>query len=179
MKPSTKNILQKATRFFFVLSLVMIAFSLSDAFLKWYEILQITIPYAIVWLIVIAITLLLLVILQRWKRFFLILFLAIGNFLFFFYVAFSFPMTVGKSIPISQYRLEANINQYKILKQNCCYKKVIATKFSRIFFTTNMKTGLVPTFEAKLISENNESIILDIKTSGAKPKVRDTIKKLE
>ncbi|TDX86632.1 hypothetical protein [Epilithonimonas xixisoli] len=179
MRPSTKNILQKATRIFFVLSLVMIAFSLSDAFLKWYEILQITIPYAIVWLIVIAITLLLLVILQRWKRFFLILFLAIGNFLFFFYVAFSFPMTVGKSIPNSQYRLEANINQYKILKQNCCYKKVIATKSSRIFFTTNMKTGLVPTFEATLISENNELIILDIKTSGVKPKVRDTIKKLE
>ena len=59
MKFSTKNILQKAIRIFFVLSLVIIAFSLSDTFLKWYEILQITIPYAIVWLVITAITLLL------------------------------------------------------------------------------------------------------------------------
>ena len=179
MKPSTKNILQKAIRIFFVLSLVIIAFSLSDTFLKWYEILQITIPYAIVWLVIIAITLLLLAILQRWKKFFLILFLAIGNFLFFFYVAFSFPMTVGKPIPNSSYRLEANINQYKILKQNCCYKEVIATKPSRIFFTTKMKTGLVPTFDTKLLKETNEMMILEIKTFGVIPKVQDTIKKLK
>ena len=179
MKFSTKNILQKAIRIFFVLSLVIIAFSLSDTFLKWYEILQITIPYAIVWLVIIAITLLLLAILQRWKKFFLILFLAIGNFLFFFYVAFSFPMTVGKPIPNSSYRLEANINQYKILKQNCCYKEVIATKPSRIFFTTNMKTGLVPTFDAKLLKETDELMVLEIKTFGVKSKVQDTIKKLK
>ena len=94
-------------------------------------------------------------------------------------MAFSFPMTVGKPIPNSSYRLEANINQYKILKQNCCYKEVIATKPSRIFFTTNMKTGLVPTFDAKLLKETDELMVLEIKTFGVKSKVQDTIKKLK
>lgn len=168
---------QITTQFFFVFSLLMIAFSITDALLRNFEIVEITLVYNFVWLCVLLIGLLLLAILKKWKSFFLILFLAIGNFLLLTYVIFSGSIRHEKSIKNSSYLLRASSHQYKILKQNCCYKKVIAEKSSGIFFTPDMKTGLVAYFDAKLISESPEMLILEIETSGKKQIVRDTLNK--
>jgi hypothetical protein len=157
---------QITTKFFFVFSLLMIAFSIADALLRNFEIIEITLPYHVVWFCVILIGLLLLAILKKWKSFFLILFLAIGNFLLLMNVIFSGSIRHEKPIKNSNYLLSATSHQYKILKQNCCYKKVIAEKPSGIFFTPDMKTGSVAYFEAKLISESPELLILEIETSG-------------
>lgn len=170
---------QITTKFFFVFSLLMIVFSIADALLRNFKIVEITLAYNFVWLCVILIGLLLLAISKKWKSFFLILFLAIGNFVLFTYVIFSEPFRHEKSIKNSSYLLRVSSHQYKILKQNCCYKKVIAEKSSEIFFTPNMKTGLVTYFDAKLISESPEMLILEIETSGKKQIVRDTLNKLK
>lgn len=180
MKLNNLRILQKTTYVFFSFSLLMITFSIVDAFLCWYEVVEITLPYSIIWLVVVLITLLLLGISEKWKPFLLILFLGIGNFIFFMYVAFSFPISLTKSVKNTNYLLQANANhQYKIFNQNCCYRKVIAIKASEIFFTPNTKTGIVPFFEAKLLSETPEIMVLEIQTSGYRSsrKVKDTIRK--
>ncbi|GEM_PF-4903611 len=179
MKTSLTKILQKAARIFFVLSLWMSVFSVTAVFLRWSGILEITLPYQVVWLVVIVIALLLLGIFEAWKKFLLILFLGVTNFLFLLYVASSLPITVEKPIQNSDYRLEAGTDRYRILKSNCCYTKVIAAKLSGLFFTHNMKTGLVPSFEAQLLQETDEIIILEIRTSGVIPKMQDTITKLK
>lgn len=95
------------------------------------------------------------------------------------YVIFSGSIRHEKPIKNSSYLLSATSHQYKILKQNCCYKKVIAKKSSGIFFTSDMKTGLVAYFDAKLISESPEMLILEIETSGKEEIVRDTINKMK
>lgn len=170
--------LQQATKFFFVLSLFIITFSIIDAFFRWFEVVEFTLLSPLIWLVVLLITLLLLGVSEKWKKFFLILFLGIGNFVFFVYVLLSASISQEKPIKNTNYFIEANMHQYRIKVQNCCYKKVIATKSSNIFFTPNMKTGIVPLFEAKLLSETPEILILEIKASG-KPIVKDTIRKLE
>lgn len=170
---------QITTKFFFVFSLLMIVFGVADALLRNFEIVEITLTYHFVWLCVILIGLLLLAISKKWKSFFLILFLAIGNFMLFTYVIFSDSIRHEKPIKNSIYLLSATSHQYKILKQNCCYKKTIAEKASEIFFTPNMKTGLVTYFDAKLISESPEMLILEIEISGKKQIIRDTLNKIK
>lgn len=170
---------QITTQFFFVFSLLMIAFSIADALLRNFEIVEITLAYNLVWLCLILLGLLLLTISKKWKSFFLILFLAVGNFVFIIYVILSEPISNEEPIKNSNYLLSATLHQYKILKQNCCYKKVIAEKPSGIFFTPDMKTGLVTYFDAKLISESPEMLILEIETSGKKQIVRDTLNKIK
>lgn len=157
---------QITTKFFFIFSLLVIVFSIADAILRNFEIIEITLPYHLIWLCVILIGLLLLAISKKWKSFFLILFLAIGNFVLLMNVIFSGSIRHEKPIKNSSYLLSATSHQYKILKQNCCYKKVIAEKLSGIFFTPDMKTGSMAYFEAKLISESPEMLILEIETSG-------------
>lgn len=166
---------QITTKFFFAFSLLIIAFSIADALLRNFEIIEITLTYHLVWLFVILTGLVLLVISKKWKSFFLILFLALGNFVFIIYVILSEPISNEEPIKNSSYLLSATPHQYKILKQNCCYKKIIAEKSSGIFFKPDMKTGLVAYFDAKLISESPEMLILEIETSGKKQIVRDTL----
>jgi len=170
---------QITTKFFFVFSLLMIAFSIADALLRNFEIVEITLTYHLIWLCVILIGLLLLAISKKWKSFFLILFLAIGNFVFIIYVILSEPISNEEPIKNSSYLLNVTSHQYKILKQNCCYKKTIAEKPSGIFFKSDMKTGLVTYFDAKLISESPEMLILEIETSGKKQIVMDTLNKFK
>lgn len=182
MNLSTHKTLQKTTQIFFVFSLLIIAFGVFDVILQWYEVVEITLSYSIIWLAVLVVSLLLLGISGKWKKFSLILFLGIGNFLLFIYVAFSFPISVTKSVKNSQYLLEVNANgKYEILEKNCCFKRKIAEKASGIFFTPYSKTGIVPVFEARLISETTEMMVLEIETSGYQSfrKVQDTIQKLK
>lgn len=170
---------QITTQFFFVFSLLIIAFSIADALLRNFEIVEITLTYHLVWLCIILIGLVLLAISKKWKSFFLILFLALGNFVFIIYVILSEPISNEEPIKNSSYFLSATPHQYKILKQNCCYKKNIAEKSSGIFFTPNTKTGLVTFFNAKLISESPEMLILEIEPSGKKQIIRDTLNKMK
>ena len=179
MNLSNNKNLQLATKIFFILSLFILAFGIVDVFLRWYEVVELTLLSPFVWLIVLIITLLLLGISGKWKSFLLILFLGSGNFVFMIYVAFSTPISLTKSVKNSNYFLEATPHQYTIYQDNGFYNKVIAKKISRIFSTPNSKIGIVPFFEAKLLSETDEMMILEIETSGYQSlgKVQDTIQK--
>lgn len=173
-----QNNLQKSAGILFITCLLFIVFSFVDILLCFYDIIEITAPYFFVGLCLLVITLPLLGILRKWKHFFLLLFLGVGNLIFLFNFILSLPISLERPIKNSQYLLEANMHHYKIKKQNCCYNKVITSKSSEIFFTPNMKTGIVPYFEATLVSESSESLFLEIKASG-KPTIIDTISKFK
>ena len=181
MNLSNKKNLQLATKIFFILSIFIIAFSIFDGFLTWYELVEITLEYSIVWLVILLITLVLLGISGKWKKFLLILFLGIGNVVFSMYVELSDSISQEKQIGNTDYYIEANMHEYRIKKENCCYRKVIATKETKIFFTPNTKIGFVPFKDIKLLSETPEMLILEIETSGyqSSRKVKDTIQKLK
>lgn len=167
----------KTARLFFYLSLVMIIFSVTDTMLKWYEVIELTLPYPIIWLAILLTSLVLLAILEKWKSFFLILLLGISNFIFVAYVLISNPISQERIIQSSNYLLRTTPSDYKVLKQGPCYKKIIASKGSGLFFTSNMKTGLVPYFKVKLLSETDEELILEIHTSSQGQISIDTIQK--
>ncbi|MBO6200534.1 MAG: hypothetical protein J6N74_02810 [Chryseobacterium sp.] len=170
--------LPKIARLFFFLSLLVIIFSFTDTMLKWYEVIELTIPYPMIWLTILLITLVLLAILEKWKNFILILLLEILNFIFVAYVLISNPISQERPVQNSNYLLRATAGDYKVLKQGHWYKKVIAKKGFSLFFTPNMKTALVPYFKVKLLSETDEQLILEVQTSGQKPISIDTIQKL-
>ena len=170
--------LPKIARLFFFLSLMMIIFSITDTMLKWYEVIELTIPYPMIWLTILLITVVLLAILEKWKNFILILLLGILNFIFVAYVLISDPISQERPVQNSNYLLRATAGDYKVLKQGLWYKKVIVQKGSSLFFTPNMKTALVPYFKVKLLSETDERLILEVQTSGQKPISIDTIQKL-
>ena len=174
-----QNNLQKSAGILFTTCLLFIVFSIADILLRFYDIIEITVPYFLFRLCLLVLTLVLLGIVNRWKQFFTLLFLGVGNLVFLFYFIFSLPISLEWPIKNSQYLLEANMHHYKIKKQNCCYNKVITSKSSKIFFTPNTKTGLVTYFDAKLISESPEMLILEIETSGKKQIVRDTLNKMK
>lgn len=168
----------KTAKLFFYLSLLIIIFSFADTMLKWYEMIELTLPYSIIWLAILLITVILLAILEKWKNFFLILLLGTLNFIFVAYMSISGPISQERPVQNSHYLLRATAGDYKVLKQGLWYKKVIAMKGSSLFFTPNMKTALVPYFKVKLLSETDERVILEIQTSGQKPISIDTIQKL-
>ena len=147
---------------------------MADMLLQYFEVLEITGNYLLFQLIFIIISLLFLVILSFYRKFFILLSVEILAVMLFFYIAFTKDPSVQRPIDNSNYVLKATSGNYSVFQVRDFYNKKIGQKSSIIFFTSNMKLGIASNFKAKKLSETKEYLVLKIET-GYNKVVLDTI----